>query len=160
MKTPITRRLYVVRHADAVAGADDAIRPLSRKGRRQSQAVGRFLHRAGVSVDTIWQSDLLRAQQTAGIIAKALHSENAPVTVKGLGPDDSVQTLMKRINAFSGNLMVVGHAPSLPALIAPILGLPPRHHILDLKKGAVACFETDDSDRWTLLWCVEPGICG
>jgi phosphohistidine phosphatase len=160
MDASAARRLYIVRHADAEPGIDDTIRPLSRKGRRQSKTIGSFLRRAGVSVDAIWQSDLLRAQQTAEIVAKAIQRPDTPVTVKGLGPDDSVRTLLRRINAFRGNLMVVGHAPSLPCLVPLILRLPQQHQVINLKKGSVVCFETDASGRWSLQWCIEPGICG
>jgi phosphohistidine phosphatase len=159
METSIIKRLYVVRHADAVPGSNDTTRPLSKKGRKQSEVVGSFLNRADISVDAIWQSELLRAQQTAQIIAKALRSGGVPVTTAGLNPDDSVSALQRRISAFKGDLMVVGHAPSLPCLISSILGLPQQHLIVDLKKGGVACLERDESGRWTMLWCIEPGIC-
>ena len=159
MKKSAQKRLYVVRHADALPGPDDAIRPLSKKGRKQSAVIGAFLRRIGVWVDAVWQSELLRAQQTAEIIAKEMRSKNSPLTIQGLGPDDSISALHKRLDAFNGNLMIVGHAPSLPALIPSLLGLARQRQIIDLKKGGVVCFETDESGKWILLWCVEPDIC-
>jgi phosphohistidine phosphatase len=157
-KTP-QKQLYIVRHADALPGADDAVRPLSKKGRKQSAVIGSFLKRISISVDAIWQSELLRAQQTAEIIAKKMRLKRAPETVKGLGPDDSIPALRKRLDAFKGNLMIIGHAPSLPSLIPFLLGLTERQQIVDLKKGGVACLEVDKSGKWVLLWCVEPSIC-
>jgi phosphohistidine phosphatase len=159
MKRSISKRLYVVRHADSPPGANDAARPLSKKGRKQSATIGTFLKHIDIAVDAIWQSNLIRAQQTAEIIAKKLRSKNAPVTVKGLGPDDSVAALHKRLNTFKGNLMIVGHSPSLPNLIPSLLGVGSRRQIVDLKKGGVACLEMGDSGKWVLLWCIEPNIC-
>jgi phosphohistidine phosphatase len=159
MKKTGLKRVYIVRHADALAGADDAIRPLSAKGRKQSAVIGAFLKRIGVSVDAVWQSELLRAQQTAGIIAKKIKAKK-PVTVKGLAPDDRVSSIGKRLNAFKGNLMVVGHGPFMPRLITMLLGSTEGRPIVDLKKGGAACLETDEAGKWTLVWCVEPGICG
>ena len=159
MKKSAPKKLYVVRHADALPGSNDETRPLSKKGRKQSEVVGTFLKRIGVSVDAIWQSELLRAQQTAEIITKKMRSKKVPVTVNGLGPDESVWALRKRLDGFNGDLMIVGHAPSLPSLINSLLGLGRQRQVVDLKKGGVACFETDEHGTWAMLWCVEPDIC-
>jgi len=158
MKKTVSKRLYIVRHADALPGADDTARPLSKEGRRQSAVIGAFLKRIGVSVDAVWQSQLLRAQQTAEIIAKKMLSVQ-PTTIQGLAPDNSTSALVKKVNAFKGNLMLVGHAPFLPLLIPVLLGLAVQRPIVNLKKGSVACFETDESGKWLMRWCVEPGIC-
>ena len=66
-------RVHLLRHAhagDAFAwsGADE-LRPLTRKGRRQSERLGAFLEAHAVRPDVIVSSPLVRAQQTAEIVA-------------------------------------------------------------------------------------------
>ena len=69
-------RLHLVRHAHAGDPAewegDDALRPLTRKGRRQSEQLGTFLGERGIRPDVIVSSPKVRALQTAEIVAAAL----------------------------------------------------------------------------------------
>ena len=66
--------LYLIRHAHAVDGDGlrDDDRPLSREGRRQALEVGSALARQKVRVQRIVTSPLVRARQSAEIIAAGL----------------------------------------------------------------------------------------
>ncbi|VVM07551.1 partial 2,3-bisphosphoglycerate-dependent phosphoglycerate mutase, partial [Methylacidimicrobium tartarophylax] len=65
--------VYLLRHAAAIREAPtDAERKLSKKGRQEAQSAGNALHRLGVRPDLIWSSPLVRARQTAEIVAEAL----------------------------------------------------------------------------------------
>ena len=44
-------RLYFLRHAAALDGMDDALRPLSATGRQQARTLARFLRRSGITFD-------------------------------------------------------------------------------------------------------------
>ncbi|HEY5139058.1 MAG TPA: phosphohistidine phosphatase SixA [Methylococcales bacterium] len=158
VKKQQTRLLYVVRHADAVAGYDDAIRPLSKKGQKQAADVGAFLKKIGVQVDAVWHSGLVRARQTAEIIADRMKTKQTPEAVDEFGPDDNPIKMRKKIEAFNGDLMVVGHAPSFPELIPVLLGLSDRHLIVDLKKAGVVCLETDEAGKWLIKWCIDSDL--
>ncbi len=74
--------LYLLRHADAGDPAKwdgpDAARPLSPKGEKQSERLGRFLAGIGFRPDAILSSPKLRASQTADIVAGQL---GVPVTL-------------------------------------------------------------------------------
>jgi phosphohistidine phosphatase SixA len=69
-------RLHLLRHAHAGDpeewDGDDAMRPLTNKGRRQSERLGRFLGERGIRPDVIASSPKVRALQTAEIVAGAL----------------------------------------------------------------------------------------
>jgi len=43
-------KLYFMRHADALDGMEDAIRPLSPRGKEEAQRVARFLKQAGIPI--------------------------------------------------------------------------------------------------------------
>ena len=62
---------YLVRHGDAVSAAENAERPLSRIGREQVQCAAREMLERGSEVSRIYHSGMLRAKQTAEILAKA-----------------------------------------------------------------------------------------
>ena len=68
--------LHLLRHADAGDPAawdgDDASRPLSEKGIRQAERLGRHLALARFEPDLILSSPKVRAAQTAEIVADAL----------------------------------------------------------------------------------------
>ena len=59
----LTTQLYVIRHAvaeDVAADGDDYARPLTRKGRRRFARLVQRLARAGMAVDLIATSPLVR----------------------------------------------------------------------------------------------------
>ena len=72
-------QLFLLRHAHAGNPAkwkgDDAQRPLSEKGTRQSERVGQFLSQVGFHPDAIVSSPKLRAAQTAEIVARQLRMD-------------------------------------------------------------------------------------
>ena len=74
--------LYFLRHADAgdpmAWQGPDAARPLSGKGERQADRLGRFLSGIGFTTDAIITSPKLRAAQTAEGVARHL---GVPVTI-------------------------------------------------------------------------------
>src|SRR5439155_1844546 len=88
-------RLYVVRHAPAVeSGAGpDAQRTLTGKGRKRFHKTARAFGRRGEKLDAIFTSPLVRAVQTAEILAgEVRHGE---VTVLDeLGPGHTPDALL------------------------------------------------------------------
>ena len=75
MNGPSEVQLYLLRHAHAGdpfkwSGPDDK-RPLSEKGRLQSERLGIFLARARFQPDAIVSSPKIRAIETASLVAAA-----------------------------------------------------------------------------------------
>jgi broad specificity phosphatase PhoE len=66
--------IYLCRHAQK--DYQDPKEPLSEEGRRQARALGKFLE--GKKVSALYSSNLLRARETAQIVAQSLH---LPITV-------------------------------------------------------------------------------
>ena len=84
MPAAATVQLHLLRHAHAGdpakwQGPDD-LRPLSAKGRHQAEALGRHLDGVGLSFDLLVSSPLVRARQTAELVAERLA---LPVVVDG-----------------------------------------------------------------------------
>jgi phosphohistidine phosphatase len=156
-------RLYFLRHADALAGADDAARPLSPRGWKQARRLGRFLEEAGVVFDMGYTSPLVRARETAEVVLNccgvAATSQLKKVEVLA---NDATQ---KRFDAWLRSLpdlehvLLVGHAPTLAERVRSLLGLQDES-TLSLPKGAVVCLETKDQRTAALKFFVTPKLLG
>lgn len=150
-------KLYLVRHAEAIersAMMPDASRYLTSKGRLAFRKIARRVRRAGSSPDVIFTSPLLRAVQTAEILAERLKHQGDVFVAKELSPGFDL-TALRFLLARTGDpreVAFVGHEPDLGTLAAMLLGVPGGFR---LRKGAVLAMETDGSARKgsaKLLW--------
>ena len=148
--------LYLIRHAHALDGDDDARRPLSAKGRKQVRALGRFLRDArAFEAAEIWHSPLRRSGETAALLAKRLKSKVRLVEVSGLRPADAADSLLGKLNGLRHPVAVVGHEPHLSALASLLVAdtaAPPR---FVLKKCAALRLDHVDG-VWAVRWHVSP----
>src|SRR5215470_9509279 len=112
--------LYLLRHGIAVAGdepgiASDSERPLTPKGIKRMRKAATGIRRLGIGFDTILTSPLIRARQTAEIVAEALGLQGQLQEISGLAPDSSVENLLFGLTRFQNreHLILVGHQPLL-----------------------------------------------
>lgn len=148
--------IFLIRHVHARDGDDDARRPLSDKGRRQIRTMARFLRRSGRFVTReFWHSPLVRARDTASLLAAAMKGESRLVETAGLEPHADPAFMAERLRRLRRSVAVVGHEPHLSALATWLLLGRPGPPVTVLKKGAVAAFERKDG-RWLLRWQVSP----
>jgi phosphohistidine phosphatase len=142
-------KLYLVRHAEAIERSGttpDASRYLTTKGRLAFRKIARRVRRAGIAPDVILTSPLLRAVQTAEILAERLKHEGPVVVAKELSPGFDLPAL-RSLLAEAGNpreAAFVGHEPDLGTLAAMLLDVPGG---FPLRKGAVLALEADGSVR-------------
>ena len=69
-------RLYLVRHAKAAPGDPDELRPLTPEGREEARRLAERL--AAERPDAVVTSPLLRARETAEVLARACGLEAVP----------------------------------------------------------------------------------
>src|SRR5262245_55747548 len=141
-------KVYLIRHADAVeedARLGDEARYLSSLGRQTARAVGRKLREQSVEFDVVLSSPLVRAVQTAELIAEATDYvgvvEAAPYLAPGVHPRVTIDDLSRR----AGALALVGHEPMMSALAALLVqrpGFPP------FRKAQVALIEDGRPGWW------------
>jgi phosphohistidine phosphatase len=138
-------RLYLVRHAEAIerSGATpDASRYLTPKGRTAFRKIARRAREAGIAPEVIFTSPLLRAVQTAEILAERLKHEGPVVVANELSPGFDDRAL-RSLLAGAGNLAeaaFVGHEPDLGDLAVLLLSL---RGDFPLRKGAVVALEVE-----------------
>lgn len=114
-----------LRHAEAEdANGSDFDRQLTHKGHEQAAKAGKFCLRHALVPDLIITSPVVRARQTAGIVAKALGCDliEERWLSCGMEPTDC----LREISVFSKKkfLLLVGHEPDFSDAIATLIGLP------------------------------------
>jgi phosphohistidine phosphatase len=159
--------LYVMRHGAAVergsAGyADDSKRPLTPEGRKKVQEIARGLMRLGFDPDWIVSSPLVRAAETARLVAESLGASVAVDFADPLRPGGSPEALIAFLAKRSNRtrVLVVGHEPDLSEMAGRLIGAGRRSH-LAFKKGG-CCLITFDQfppkSPGKLLWWLTPRI--
>jgi phosphohistidine phosphatase len=156
-----TVELYFLRHADAgdpVAWTGpDAARPLSPKGEKQSERLGRFLAGIGFRPDAIISSPKLRASQTAEIVAEQL---GVPVTLDprlGSGVDEAAVEAILGDAGDPRRAVLVGHDPDFTSLVQLLC----EARNVEMKKAALARIDVDrpvERGRGELRWLVPPDL--
>jgi phosphohistidine phosphatase len=138
MATPIT--LYVVRHAVAAERSDeypdDTKRPLTPEGIARFREAVEGLAALGVRLDQVLTSPLVRARQTADILAEILPGRPPIVELKALAPGNTAAAVVAALGEYSrrSSLALVGHEPGVGELAARLVG---ARAPFVFKKGAV-----------------------
>ena len=111
-------RVFLVRHAEAVPGEPDALRPLTPAGRDAARALGAML--AGEGLDAVVSSPLRRARETAEAVAEAtgLTAE----THEGLGPGATGTSLRDAVAGRGDTVVAVGHQPDCGDIVEELTG--------------------------------------
>lgn len=162
----LTTQLFIVRHALAEDVADDGTdfsRRLTRKGRKRFAKLVEKLAEAGMAVDIIATSPLLRTRETAEILAEALPQRRRPEVqvVDALAPSSNWQALVEwTIRQDAASVAWVGHAPCVGRLVAATIG--DGTASVRMQKGAVASIRLDDGlgQPGDLEWLATPEILG
>ncbi len=117
-------KVFFLRHAEAEdAAASDFERRLTSTGRQQARRVGTFCLRNEFVPEIILTSPLVRAEQTAQIVAQVLPGCEV-VTERWLASGMSGSRFFEGIVAYRmhGSVMVVGHEPDFSEAISAAVG--------------------------------------
>lgn len=137
-------RIVAIRHAQPASEgyAEDFLRPLSQEGRANQRIAAQKLEKEGIVPTAIWSSPLLRAEQTAEILAEyfSISYRIEPA----LGGAFNGTTLLRAFPAPSANetLFLVGHMPALPDFVNELVG---EQVVETLPKSGSAVVEFQDA---------------
>ena len=154
--------LYLVRHAIAAERGedwpDDDKRPMTERGIARFKECVDGLVRMGVVVDEIFTSPLVRAKQTADLLAAGLLGKAAVKILDALAAAHSPASVLAQLAkaARRRRLALVGHEPGLGELAAHLTG---AGRALPFKKGGVCRIDVESlSSRRSgaLTWFVTP----
>jgi phosphohistidine phosphatase len=164
---PADYELYIMRHGLAAARQvttvmDDAKRPLTVEGKQKMREIASGLVRAGMEADWIVSSPLVRAVETAEIVADALGSKPPLDCCEALSPGSAPEALItflaKRPNR--RHVLVVGHEPDLGELAARLVGAGRNAH-MPFKKGGCCLITFSEFPPKTpgrLVWWLTPRV--
>jgi phosphohistidine phosphatase len=166
MPEPI--RLYLVRHAIAADRGDewpdDAMRPLTRKGIARMRRNIEGLRALGVTIQVILTSPLVRAAETAELLADGLEPSPPIKTVPALAPGGAPTAIAAMLGSAVRksddvqSIALVGHEPDLGTLAAWLIG---AQHPLPFKKGGVCRIDVADlppKGNGQLVWFAPPRL--
>jgi phosphohistidine phosphatase len=142
-------QVYIIRHGHAVdegPGLGDEQRYLSKKGRKAVREIGRALRDEKVELDAILTSPLVRAVQTAELLAERLDFLGVIEVLPQLCPGVPPRLVAAELPSRGVRVAVVGHEPGLSMLGAFLCGRPA---FPPLRKGQVSLVE-DGHPRWFL----------
>jgi phosphohistidine phosphatase len=138
-------KLILVRHAAAIereAGTPDERRYLTPEGRTYFRKTARTMREEGLAPDLILTSPLLRAVQTADILAERLKYAGELIVTAELEPGFALPGLERLLTACGGarEICLVGHEPDLSRLAVQLLGHPQG---FGFKKGSALRLDVD-----------------
>ncbi len=118
--------LYLMRHGEAHESISDPARPLTERGRAAVERVAAEAQRRGVRVSRICHSGILRAEQTAEVLARHVGNDEPLEVRDGLQPEDPVEPVAQWLIELTEDpvgeaLALVGHLPFLDRLLASLL---------------------------------------
>jgi phosphohistidine phosphatase len=156
--------LYFLRHGKAAdvgeqGACDDFSRALTDHGITEMEAEAKALDRLDVRPDLILTSPLVRAKQTAQIVAKRLGLKKDLVETDLLAPGCDLKQLRKLLGAYDSyhKIMLVGHEPDFSSMVGELIG----GGNIEMKKGGLATITIERPFRTgagVLQWLVPPKI--
>jgi phosphohistidine phosphatase len=155
-------KVYFLRHGIAIEPSSwngkDFDRPLTREGCMRMEHEAKAIADLSLDLDLIVTSPLLRAKQTAEIVAARLNMRNKLVDDVRLADGFNLERLgtILSLHADAKSLMLVGHEPTMSATIGHAIG----RASIELKKAALAGVEFFDaaSPRGTLFYLIPPKV--
>jgi len=154
-------RITLIRHAEAGDDAPrDEARALTARGRQDARRMGRGLARRGVDFTLMVSSPLVRAVQTAEIVAGMVDYRDRIQVTDALIPEAPVSHVIAFLTSAARNpeavssVALVAHEPILSAVAAELTGRP-RHP--PLKKAEALRIRMPDGpeSKGTLRWRVD-----
>ncbi|OWY72154.1 phosphohistidine phosphatase SixA [cyanobacterium TDX16] len=156
--------IYLVRHAIAAARSpgilNDGARELTPEGIKKMRRHAAALVTLGAQIDEVWTSPLVRARQTAEILAAGLLPAPPVKTLTSLEPGGDFESLRNRLaqNRQLTAVALVGHEPFMGQFTGYLLGAG-RGVAFRYKKGGIGLVEIDDLApplRGELCWLMAP----
>jgi len=156
-------KLWLGRHGEAVdvdMTGTDAARPLSAYGRQQVSQMAKWLLSREAPPELVLHSPLVRARQTAEVIANEIRGGAVLMEETLLSPGFSTIALLNRLaNSGVARVVCIGHQPDIGRSLAEITG---GGHAL-ISPGTLAAIEFHGRPTLgggSLRWLMDPFLFG
>lgn len=144
--------LYIMRHGiaeDHTPKGDDAARKLTAKGSDKIAKAASGLRAMELAIEVILTSPVIRAAETAAIVAKEIGTSatlrKIPELTTGTSPDKVLDALAKL--KLPETVLIVGHEPTMSRLASLLLTGSSEALSIRLKEGGVIALELPDGPQ-------------
>ena len=155
-------KLFLIRHTEAIDYETESVRNdenryITPKGRKISTTVFKALKEELAELDKIFTSPLIRAVQTAEVLAVILKYKNDVEIANELllpTPSSKVSQLLKRNSIFK-SIALVGHEPMMSSLVSAFSER--KTYEVPFKKSGVCYIDFDvDKETGKFVWYFDP----
>ncbi len=149
------RRLFLLRHGEAVVSSPDRQRSLSLRGQQQTAAAIDQKLAVLRSINAVVCSPYRRARQTAQIAKDLIGFEPAIMHSPLLYPEADPQKLFDWLQQGVGDCLLVGHNPQLSDVLNRLVGYQAANQRLDTSSLAAIELEVVAAGCGDLLWLLH-----
>jgi phosphohistidine phosphatase len=160
--------IYIIRHGDAIDREDpqvtgDAMRWLTDTGRAEVAVSARLLGKLGVQPDLVLTSPMVRARQTAEIVAEVVGPSSGPEISEQLVYGGSLAGVLEDLvqRGLPARVVLSGHMPSVGALVGYLAWNTPETQV-PFRTGEVCRIDLPDDAPMPgygdLRWLLPPKI--
>ncbi|MCK5581194.1 MAG: phosphohistidine phosphatase SixA [Candidatus Omnitrophica bacterium] len=149
-------RLCLMRHGEAVNKSVDPARPLTTKGRGDTERIALVLKQASFNFDIVCHSGKTRAEQTAAIVRDVVSPQASFEKKEGLGPNDAIDDLVYDISAWDQDVVVVGHLPYLSVLTSRLVANNESKPLVAFQTSTAVILENDSNGNWYIVSVFNP----
>lgn len=152
-------KLILARHAEAESGTDDFARNLTEAGRSDARRMGQLIVATGWKLAAIKHSPLIRAKQTADVLAETLQRKELMNQEMLLSPGVDPEAAASKLLEYGANdvILWVFHAPDVNRFASYLLGVPER--ALYVPPGTVIALNISlppAAGNAVLIWAMQP----
>lgn len=148
--------IYLVRHAEADEGGYDAYRALTGSGRARMRRTADLFAAEMGPLDLILSSPLVRAVQTAELLASAVGFLEPLEIAPEIASPPRMSSLVELIDGTRADIKgvaLVGHEPILGALVGELLQQGP----VSFRRGEIYALSRHRTTKTTtFLWHIKP----
>ncbi len=141
------RSLLVLRHGKSSwkdPAIEDHDRPLTKRGKRDAQRIGRLIAERGLKPDLVLSSSARRARDTAFAALRACDYDRETRILRTLHMADAetAAELLRRLQAEPLRVLLIGHNPGLEQLVEALTG-----EVIEIPTAGLVDVELD-VERW------------
>ncbi len=153
-------KIYLVRHGAAYSKEEDPERHLNDEGLNQCRLTGKALKRLDSMFDLIVSSPMVRARQTAGIIAEKVGYPNKEIKItETLQPTTDPIDTVSFLNDLTDirRVLLTGHLPLLEKLASELLNKS-CENLLHFETATVCLIEAEQPifNNGNFFWFLAP----
>ncbi|OGT53863.1 MAG: phosphohistidine phosphatase SixA [Gammaproteobacteria bacterium RIFCSPHIGHO2_12_FULL_41_15] len=151
-------RLYCLRHGEAEADLVDHDRILNEQGRLDVSRLGERLAQLDVHINKIYHSGVVRAEQTAQIIAEKLKFTSDLTVMPELFGGGGIALIADMIQHWQDDSLLVSHMPFVSELVSYLVTGQSHQTLMAFPPATLALLERVKPGIWRLLSILPPSV--